>query len=70
MAKVSIPLHDGWTVDFDTDHIERWAMPNDVVETGVSPEGYVRRELGEHTHLQLTFKREHRPVWVEREVQP
>lgn len=68
MAKVHIPFPSGYTLEFDSDNIEEFHAPHPIIDTGVNENGCVTRELGEHSHLILTFKRENRPLWVEGEA--
>ncbi len=68
MTIMRVAAINGVVLTYDTDDVEdvRISTPNDVHDVGVTPSGYVRRELGQaHLHLHVDFKPGKRPLWVD-----
>jgi hypothetical protein len=74
MAEVVVYQHGGHELVFDTDDMETFETPRDVVTTGRWNWRQLRRgqwplvahhEFGPHTHLNITFKPGKRARWRE-----
>ena len=68
MEKVSLSIRVGeYSLEIDPDDVESFAfvLPCDVIDTGVTENGYVTRELGQgHLNLSINFKVGREPLWV------
>jgi hypothetical protein len=67
MAKVVAYEADGQELVFDTDDIELFSTPRDVVTTHrwswKSRRFVAHHEFGQHAHLNITFKPGKQPMW-------
>lgn len=67
MATVPVYESEGQVLFIDSDDIEAFATPIDVIDKGRNDQGAYVRELGKR-HLNLTFKRDAKsPYWVKKE---
>lgn len=67
MAEVIAYSHDGLELVFDTDDVERFETPRDIITTGRWSWRRLRfiahREFGPHAHLNITFRPGAVPRW-------